>query len=185
MAVSAFRGAIEFFDKVGIYDVVLPFLLVFTIIFAILERTKIFGTEKIDGKDYTRKNLNSMTAFVIALLVVASAQIVSIINEGLAKVVLLLIISISFLMLIGSFFGKDEVKLESGWRAWGMGLMAAGVLLIFANEIGWLEPGWEYLTNNLDSGIVGSFILIILIIIFMGYITGGKEKEEKEKKENK
>ena len=43
---SVFRGIIEFFEKIGIYDVVLPFLLVFTIVFAILEKTKVFGTLK-------------------------------------------------------------------------------------------------------------------------------------------
>ena len=40
MAVSSFRSAIDFFGQVGVYDVILPFLLVFTIMFAILEKTK-------------------------------------------------------------------------------------------------------------------------------------------------
>ena len=31
---SAFRGVIEFFGVIGVYDIVLPFLLVFTIVFA-------------------------------------------------------------------------------------------------------------------------------------------------------
>ena len=53
---SAFRGAIEFFDKIGVYDVILPFLLVFTIVFAILEKTKVFGTDDIEGKKLTKKN---------------------------------------------------------------------------------------------------------------------------------
>ena len=33
---SAFRGVINILAKIGVYDIVLPFLLVFTIIFAIL-----------------------------------------------------------------------------------------------------------------------------------------------------
>ena len=82
---STFRGVIEFFAELGIYDVILPFLLVFTIIFAILEKSRVFGTEKIGDIVYTRKNLNSMVAFVIAFLVVASTQIVAIINTALAK----------------------------------------------------------------------------------------------------
>src|SRR3989338_10174572 len=97
---SAFRGAIEFLARLGLYDVVLPFLLVFTIVFAILEKTKLFGTEKIGAHDYTKKNLNAMTAFVISFLVVASSQLVAAINESLARVVLLMLVSVSFIMLI-------------------------------------------------------------------------------------
>src|SRR4030042_4452892 len=101
--VSQFRTTLEFFEKLGIYDVILPFLLVFTIVFAIFEKTKLFGTDDIDGKKYTRKNLNSMVAFVSAFLVVASTKLVAIINETVANAVLLLILSICFLLLAGSF----------------------------------------------------------------------------------
>ena len=69
--VSAFRGMIEFLDKIGVYDVILPFLLVFTAVFSILEKTRILGMETIDGKEYTRKNQNSMLAFVMAFFFVA------------------------------------------------------------------------------------------------------------------
>ena len=39
---SGFRGVIDFLGKLGVYDVILPFLLIFTIVFAILEKTKIY-----------------------------------------------------------------------------------------------------------------------------------------------
>ena len=63
---TVFRGIIGFLEQIGIYDVILPFLLVFTIIFAILEKTKVLGTETIEGKRYTKKNINAMVAFVIS-----------------------------------------------------------------------------------------------------------------------
>lgn len=177
MAETAFRGAIEFLDRLGIYDVVLPFLLTFTIVFAIFERTKIFGTEKIGGQEYPRKNLNAIAAFVIALIVVASTKIVAVINQALSKIVLLLLIAISFLILIGTFYGKDEeVKLSGTWREWGMTFMALGVILVFAYEVGWLTPLWNYLMSNWNSNVVGSIILIILIIMFMAYVTKAEPK---------
>ena len=55
-----------------------------------------------------------------------------------------------------------------------MAFMGLGILLIFANELGWLEPGWNYVVNNWDSSVVGSIVLIIIIISFMSYITGGE-----------
>ena len=70
MAETVLGGVLGFFRELGVYDVLLPFILVFTITFAILERTKLFGTEK-DSKnvDHTKKNLNAMVAFVVAFLV--------------------------------------------------------------------------------------------------------------------
>ena len=47
-------------------DFVYPFLLVFFIIFALLEKTKIFGTDK--------KQLNALVAFVIGLIFVAAVD---------------------------------------------------------------------------------------------------------------
>ena len=87
---SAFREVIEFFQDIGLYDVVLPFLLVFTIVFAILEKTRVFGTEKIEGNEYTKKNLNAVTAFVIAFFVVASSKLVEIITTVSSYTVILL-----------------------------------------------------------------------------------------------
>ena len=97
---TAFREVLEFFERLGIYDVILPFLLVFTLVFAIFERTKVLGTEKLDGEETSKKNLNAMTSFVIAFLVVASAQMVSIINSALPKIVILLFLGVFFLLLI-------------------------------------------------------------------------------------
>ena len=105
--VSTFRGVIEFFLDLGIYDVILPFLLVFTIVFAILEKTKVLGTEKVEGEEYPKKNLNAMTAFVVAFLVVLSARLVSLINEAMANVVILMLVAVCFLILIGVFYGKE------------------------------------------------------------------------------
>jgi len=189
MAESTLRGIISFFDKLGIYDVVLPFLLIFSIMFAILEKSKILGTVTINNVTYTKKNLNAMVAFCIAFVVVASTQVVAILNEALAHIALLLVIVVSFLLLLGAFFKSDEeVYLEKGaWRTWFMIAMLIGTILIFANAIHtkdgdtWLEVFWDFLKNNWDSTAVGSIILIIVLILFMYFIT----KEPKLKKEGK
>ena len=87
---EGFRGVIGLLDRIGVYDIVLPFLLVFTIMFAILEKTKIFGVDKIDKVEVTKKNINAMVSIIVAFIVVASTQLVSVINEVLAHTLLLL-----------------------------------------------------------------------------------------------
>jgi hypothetical protein len=177
---SVFRGTLAFFDKLGVYDVVLPFLLVFTIMFAILEKTRIFGTEKVEGKDITRKNLNGMTAFVTAFFVVASTKLVAIINEVLANTVLLLLLSICFLLLAGSFHsGKEEFFLKGGWKTFFMIMMFVGIVLVFLHALGWLEIIYSYLFFKFDTVVVSSIVLVIIIVVFMIYVTGGFEKKKK------
>ena len=62
MANGALQDFIRWLDDVGVRDVMLPFLLIFTIFFAILQKTKVLG----EGK----KNMNLAVALVIALIVV-------------------------------------------------------------------------------------------------------------------
>src|SRR3989338_5149683 len=152
---TVFGNVIQFLERLGVYDVILPFILVFTIVFAIFEKTKIFGTEDVEGVKTAKKNLNAMIAFVIAFLVIASAQLVAIINKSLANIVLLLLISVCFLLLIGSFFSeKEEVKLIGGWRTFFMIVMLIGVVLIFLAAIttssgkSWLQVIIDSVVNN-------------------------------------
>lgn len=173
---SALRAVIGFLDKVGIYDVVLPFLLVFTVVFAILEKTQIFGYDEVEGQKYPKKNLNAMTAFVIGFFVVASTRLVSILNQGLADVALLLIVSVSFLLLIGSFYRNDEdVFLEGKWRTVFMIIMGVGVLLIFLNALDWLDDIGDFFVDFYLTEWFGAIVLIIVVIILMVLITRDKK----------
>ena len=184
---STFRGVIEFFYTIGLYDVVLPFILVFTIVFAILEKTKVLGMEKIGEKEYTRKNLNAMVAFVIAFLVIASSQLVEIITTVSAQIVLL---SVLFLLLIGSFAKDAEGGyLQGGWQTFFMFIMFIGIVLIFLNAIktdagiSWLEVFWNYVSKGGQGGnAIGSIILLIILVLFIVYIV--KEPKSKESSKN-
>lgn len=182
---SSFGNAIAFMGELGVYDVVLPFLLIFTLVFAILEKTRIFGTEKIDGKEYTRKNLNGMTAFVMAFFVVASTRLVAVINEVLANTVLLLLLSICFLLLAGSFHsGKEEFFLKKGWNKLFMIIMFIGIVLIFLHALGWLDIIWASLIYNFDSVVTSSIVLLIIVVVAIIYITGGFDKKKTSEKED-
>ncbi len=180
---SVFREVIGFLNELGIYDVVLPFLLVFTIIFAILEKTRILGIEEIEGKKYTKKNLDALVAFVVAFLVVASTKLVAIINTALANVVLLLLLAVFFLLLVGSFAKEGERDfLQGGWKTVFMIIMFIGIVFIFLDALDWLSPFWRYLSRHWGTRWVASLIMIIVIIIFIWYITKG-EKSVPTKKE--
>src|SRR3989344_1734813 len=173
---TPFRQVIDFFEEIGLYDVVMPFLLVFTIVFAILEKTKVLGTEEIEGKKYTKKNLNSMVAFVMAFLVVASAQLVEIITTVSANAAVLLFLSALFLLLVGSFFKEGEpVYLEGGWKMTFMILMFIGIVVIFLGAVKtkdgttWLDSLSSFSSSSGSNEVMGAIILLVIVVLFIAF----------------
>ena len=178
---TQFREIIDFFGKIGVFDVVLPFLLVFTVVFALLERTKVFGIEKIDGKEYTKKNLNSAAAFVISFLVVASADLVQVITKVSSKFVVILFLIILFLLLVGSFFKEEPHAFfleQGGWRTTFMLIVFVGLAFIFLDALNLLEPIFEFMKGTNQGELVGSAVLLIVIVMFIAYITHDKSSKE-------
>ncbi len=175
---SALGNAVEFLKDFGFFDVILPFLLVFTVIFGILEKTRIFGTEKFKGEDYPKKNLNSMVAFVIAFFVVAAKEVVTSLQLSLPLVALVLIILLSFLMLAGSFMGDKTFSFEnSKWAVFLTLVSFIAVVLIFLNSFGWLDPIIAYIAANPGTVLVPS-ILVIVVIGTIVYVVGGTPSGE-------
>jgi hypothetical protein len=188
---STFREVLDFFVEIGIYDVVLPFLLIFTIVFAILEKTKVLGTETWEGKAIPKKNLNAMVSFVMAFMVILSARLVAIITQISSQMVVLLLLSIFFLILVGSFYKEGEgIFLEEGWKRTFMWIMFIGIILVFLNAIrtssgeSWLSAFWGFIVSNWRTEWVASIIFIVIIVLFMWYIVKDK-KPTSDKKEPK
>tara|TARA_Y100000310_G_scaffold277305_1_gene294955 strand:- start:31 stop:585 length:555 start_codon:yes stop_codon:yes gene_type:complete len=181
---TPFREIINFFANIGVFDVVLPFLLVFTIVFALLERTKVFGMEKIEGKEYTKKNLNSAAAFVIAFLVVASSELVEVITEVSSKFVVLLFLIVLFLLLVGSFFKEEPhgVFLEGGWKTAFMVVVFLVLVFIFLDALNLTQDIFDFLSGTNRGEFVGSALLLVLIILFIVYVTQEKQLGKAEPK---
>lgn len=184
---SPFATGIQFLDRLGVYEVLLPFLLIFTLIFAILEKTKIFGTEEVNGHEMAKKNLNSMFAFVTSFIVVASSRLVATVNEAIANMTILLLLGFGFMLLVGVFHtGKDELKIDKTYKTIFMVIMLVGILGIFLHAVKtkdgtpWLYFGWGYLVNNIDTGAMGALILTLLIVGMMGFITSSPNKDKKK-----
>lgn len=180
---SPLANAIQFFQNFGLFDVVLPFLLVFTIVFAILEKTMILGTTTKESHT-PKKNVNSMVAFVVALLTIASNKIVTALQVAMPNIVLLMVVSISFLMLVGTFATTGEFDFagkHKGYYAAFVAFLLLGVIIIFLYAIkldsgqSWLEYVYNYVINSWGGSIVSSFILLAVIVGAIIFITWRKE----------
>ena len=72
------------FESIGVFDIALPFLLVFTITFGILQKIKLFGTNK--------KNIDLIVSLVLAFLAIRNLFFIDMLNRFLPNVAMLLII---------------------------------------------------------------------------------------------
>ncbi len=103
MVPAAFANFGATLEAWGVMDVILPFLLVFTIVFAVMQRTRILGD---------KKNINVVIALVLALVFVVPHTAgryplgydpVQVMNEVLPSISLVAIASIMLLILLGIF----------------------------------------------------------------------------------
>jgi len=185
-----FQDMIYSLDRMGVVDVLFPFILIFAIVFAILQKTKIFGTYD-DGKT-PKKNINAIVALVMAFAVVVphvlgtyppNADIVVIINSALPNVSVILVAILAFLLLIGMFGGEWKLlgNSISGWIAL---LSAIIIVFIFGTSAGWWGNGsYPYWLSWLNDPDTQALVLIILVFgIVVWFITREPKPEGHGKK---
>lgn len=172
MAVSFnFQDFIANLDTIGFYDVALPFLLVFTITFAILQKIKLFGDKG--------KNFNAVIALVMAFLVVRTPAIIDVMNLFLPKISLISIIIVVTLLLLGILLNKENTSFTGTLGGIGILVTIAGVVFAFLSSSGALGlkvPSWL----NFSSGDWNFILGLLIFFLFFMYITSDSD----EKKEN-
>ena len=168
---------IRILESWGFTDILLPFLLIFAILFAILEKVKVFG----DGK----RNVNGTVAFVISLLTViphvtgtypAGFDVVAILNKALPSVSLVIIAVIMLLLLVG-IFGGDATMFGIAAPNWIGFISIIIIVYIFGGAAGWWG-GYGSLTSNFSSDAIAIVIMLLVFGIIISFITGSGQEED-------
>jgi len=175
-----FEGLVNVFMQWDIIEFLVPFLLVFTIVYAVLQKTKILG----DG----RKNYNVILALVMGLAVVVphftgmytSFDPVAVINTSLPQVSIILVAIVMVLLIIGVFGNEFDVA-GTSLAAWVAIAAIVIVAIIFGSSVGWFHlPTWlGFLAINPDLQALIVMVLIFAVIIW--FITK-EPKGDKQKK---
>lgn len=183
----------EWFRQAGVFDVLLPFILIFTIVFAVLQKTKILGEHA--------KNFNTVIALVMGLSIVfphvlwrtcddgtcntlanGLPDIVNIINQALPNVSVILVAILMVLLIFGVWGSK--VKLGSNSLSGIIAFFAfASVVYIFGAAAGWWLPVGALLWDGGFLGGEDTVALVVTILVFaiiIWFITKDDEKKEKQ-----
>jgi len=167
----------------GLSDVILPFLLIFSVMFAILSSIGLFGKK---GESAKYKNINMFLSLAIAAMVVVphvtnnyppGGDVVTMINTAIPNVSAFVIAIVMFLILLGIFGIRFTGKGQSG-KAVVTFLAMIVILLIFGSSAGWFNyglPGWLSFLNDPDVQAIIVVILMFWVVISM--ITGTGEKK--------
>jgi len=163
----------------GFYEYVLPFFLIFVVVFAILEKTRILGMDVSSKKPKT--NLNIVLSMILSMIVLFNTDLIYLMNQTLSNVSFFIIISVLVMLLIALFHNPKDGK--------PIGLsMGAATILAFTGVLWSLNtsyygfdmlPYWFYLDDSILSLIF--FLALFGIIIY--FVTGphGSSPNEKVK----
>lgn len=168
---GTFQSLMQALIDWGFIDAFLPFMLIFVLIFATLQKTKLFG----EGADFdTRKpdrQINGVLAFVIAAMVVVphiaglyppDSDPIIIINTFLPSTAVILIAVLCVILLLG--LAGTEVP---NVLLWSIALVAAG-FLIFMILVAVL-PGFLPTFDFLRDPAIQALIIILLVMGLIGY----------------
>ena len=148
--------------ELDIFFYALPFLLIFALIFAILQKLKITGEDN--------KGIDAVIAVAIALLALQYDSVPLFFQIIFPKLGIALSVILAALILTGLFVNPQK-QLGFIWIFFGIGGVAFLILLItsFQDYFWWTGTFWQ---ENL-SAIIAGIIIVVFIAVVIGS-TGNK-----------
>ena len=163
-----FNSVMQQWQSIGLFDIILPIILIFTIIYAILQRTKILGGNK---------SIDTILALVIAFFSIINGDVSRFLIPLFSNAVLGISIILVFLLIAGLIMPKTPyewtgITLIGGIAIFFWVLSRAadyfGGLIIFSSQW-WLNNSWWT-------------VPLILFGILMAFVVNSETPEEKNQK---
>lgn len=156
-----FVDLLNYWQDIGLYEVILPFMLIFTMSFAILQKVQVLGN---------KKEFNIIVALVIGLLFVRNQYLVGLINNFLPNVSLFMVVILMFLLLLGIFAGEHKewtgIMLSIAFVV-SLAFILIALSTDFAEESTFL-PDWML---NMDDQTKATIFLVGTMIIIIWLVT--------------
>lgn len=119
---ATYRDVALLFTQIGLLDVILPFVLTFTVVYGVLQRSKVLGN---------RRNVNAMVALVLGFFTVLAVRTMQFVNLFVQYAALALVAMV-FVAILMAFLGvqrrQPSLKAPFVWIA----LIALGAAFLFA-----------------------------------------------------
>ncbi len=152
-------------ENIGLFDFILPFLLIFAVIFGILSYTNVLGANK---------GIHALIAIVIGLLAVRFPIYTDFLNIISPKLAIGVSLLLFLIILIGLFVPEGSAKIL-GWILMSVGFVIFLIIITQTYDI--LSPayGESVLTSDYLIGYI--LLIAILIGIIVAVVTGGQKRD--------
>lgn len=167
---GAFEGGtignmLTYWEQAGFFTYLLPFLLIFALVFGILTQIKLF-------KD--NKAINGIIALVVGLMALQFGFVSQFFSEIFPRLGIALAIMLIILILVGLFSDPDSNAVM--YTMLGVGAIIAIIVLIqTAGALNW-SSGWWWSENwPMVAGVV-------VILLALAIIVGGSSKSTDKSK---
>ncbi|MBA7594185.1 hypothetical protein ES703_01124 [subsurface metagenome] len=144
---GSFGELLAYMEQVGFFAYVLPFLLIFALVFGILTRTQIFKNNKA---------INGVIAFVVGLLALQFNFVPVFFSEIFPRLGIGLAVILALLILAGLFFDPNNKWVSYGLLVVGV-IVFIVVIIQTAGWVGWYSGFWWY--DNWPK------VLLVLVVI--------------------
>jgi len=169
VAEFTFADTVETLKEIGVFDFLLPFLLIFSIIFAALEKTKILGEDK--------TNINVIVSAIIGMLVLIQPGIIQTINLFLPRVSLIIVVVLMGLLVIAVLAGKKFEGLKGGLLSFAVIIALIAVFLALITP----EQGFSGLNiSSQDRAILLNIGVPLLVFFLAIWLVTSKPKDKSE-----
>lgn len=136
-------------------QIIFPFLLVFVLVFAILDKTKILG----EGK----RQINAIISLVIGLIFISFSRAVGIVVNLMPFLAVVLVIILVFYLMLGFVFNEKEgLNVPKGIK------IAGGIVVLVALIIAILVVSdyWDRFLELFTGG--GTLVSTIILLVVIG-----------------
>jgi len=169
MAFGSIADILFQWESIGFFDIVLPFLFIFAIVYGILSYTKIFSNHR---------GIHAIIAVILGLLSIRAGFFQAFLAEIAPRLGVGLTVLLTILILFGLFV-QDQSKKTIGWILLGVAALIFIIIISqmysifsnFGNGLGFTNPetiGWVIM--------IGLLITIIIVVAI-----GGSDKDTKSK----
>jgi hypothetical protein len=147
----------------------LPFVLVFVLVYAVLQRTKLLGDDA--------KRVNSLIGMVVGLIVISFSAATNLIIQLMAFLAVVISILLVFLLIFGFIKGKTDPEiLGKYWQYVLMGLFAAVMVIFLIVATG----NWDWFINYITKDNTGRMLFLngalvaIIVVALVSVLKGEK-----------
>ena len=159
----AYENIFGIFTHPFLTNIILPFLLIFVIVFALLEKSGVLGKDK--------RNANLLVALVIGFIFIGAQNLIGF------TLTFIPLASVFLVVLLGIFlvFGFIDIEKAKGVKI-ALGIIF-GIALIVA--IAWSTGVLGIITSVLTADVIGGILIVVLLGGAIALVLASKGKDNK------